>query len=80
MRAFCDRRLAKSQLNTALLPQAWVKLSSQQIIMTDGQSKNAIIPALSAKGVDTRLFKRLTCAGMIVEEAEEDLLGTMLTT
>ena len=35
------------------LPEAWVKFSSQHIIMTDEQCKNTMITALSMEGVDT---------------------------
>ena len=36
------------------LAEAWVKLSSQLILMTDDQCKNAVTTTLSVKGVDTR--------------------------
>ena len=55
------------------LAEAWVELSSQRIIMTDDQCKNAMATALSAKGeVPTLDF----LWNYWVEAGEEDLLET----
>ena len=45
-----------------LLAEAWVKLSSRRIIMTDDPCKNTMTTALSAKEVNTQQLERSTCS------------------